>query len=59
MMIKVAIKIYFLTLLLGTCSSVFGQNTSAAGGFILARLHYGGGGDWYANPSSLPNLLNL
>jgi hypothetical protein len=22
----------------------------------VARLHYGGGGDWYANPSSLPNL---
>ena len=25
--------------------------------FTIARLHYGGGGDWYANPSSLPNLL--
>lgn len=23
----------------------------------IARLEYGGGGDWYANPSSLPNLL--
>ena len=23
----------------------------------LGRLHYDGGGDWYANPSSLPNLL--
>jgi len=23
----------------------------------IGRLHYGGGGDWYANPSSLPNLL--
>jgi hypothetical protein len=23
----------------------------------IARLHYGGGGDWYANPSSIPNLL--
>ena len=22
----------------------------------LGRLHYDGGGDWYANPSSLPNL---
>lgn len=22
----------------------------------LGRLHYGGGGDWYANPTSLPNL---
>jgi hypothetical protein len=23
----------------------------------IGRLHYNGGGDWYANPSSLPNLL--
>ncbi len=23
----------------------------------IAQLHYGGGGDWYANPSALPNLL--
>ncbi len=31
--------------------------TSAASGVMaLGRLHYDGGGDWYANPSSLPNL---
>jgi len=24
---------------------------------VIGRLHYEGGGDWYANPSSLPNLL--
>jgi hypothetical protein len=35
----------------------------AAGGRLRAlmtigRLHYDGGGDWYANPSSLPNLLS-
>src|SRR2546425_6620277 len=24
----------------------------------IGRLHYNGGGDWYANPSSLPNLLS-
>jgi hypothetical protein len=27
--------------------------------FTVAQLHYGGGGDWYANPSSLPNLLDF
>ncbi len=27
------------------------------GGVVIGRLHYDGGGDWYANPSSLPNLL--
>ncbi len=25
--------------------------------FTVCRLQYDGGGDWYANPSSLPNLL--
>ena len=25
--------------------------------FTVARLKYSGGGDWYADPSSLPNLL--
>lgn len=25
----------------------------------IARLHYGGGGDWYCDPSSLPNWLDL
>ncbi|MCZ6759609.1 MAG: DUF4159 domain-containing protein [Gemmatimonadetes bacterium] len=24
----------------------------------IGRLQYGGGGDWYANPSSIPNLLS-
>ena len=27
--------------------------------FSIARVHYGGGGDWYSNPSSLPNLLKF
>ena len=27
------------------------------GAFSITRIHYGGGGDWYADPSSLPNLL--
>jgi hypothetical protein len=31
---------------------VFGRDCE----LTIARLKYGGGGDWYANPSSLPNL---
>ena len=27
--------------------------------FTIARVHYGGGGDWYSDPSSLPNLLDF
>ena len=30
-----------------------------SGDFTIARIHYGGGGDWYADPSSLPNLLKF
>ena len=30
----------------------------AAQSFSIARIHYNGGGDWYSNASSLPNLLN-
>ena len=25
--------------------------------FSIARVHYSGGGDWYSDPSSIPNLL--
>lgn len=41
--------------LVGGTQPVEGQATSPLP--TIARLQYGGGGDWYANPSSLPNLL--
>ncbi len=34
-----------------------GWATAEAPRLTIARLQYEGGGDWYANPSSLPNLL--
>ena len=40
-------------------SNVLGQLATGqpdANRLTVARLHYGGGGDWYANPTSLPNL---
>ena len=33
----------------------FAQNYSVK----IARLQYNGGGDWYANPTSLPNLIQF
>jgi hypothetical protein len=27
--------------------------------FVIARVHYSGGGDWYSDPTSLPNLLRF
>lgn len=34
-----------------------GESAAAQGRVTIGRLQYDGGGDWYANPSSLPNLL--
>ena len=45
-------KLKHLLLLCLMTTSIIAQH------FTIARLHYGGGGDWYSNPSSLPNLLN-
>lgn len=39
-----------------TSASAFAQRDYCS--FTLAKLKYGGGGDWYANPSSLKNLAN-
>ena len=35
-----------------------GSSPSRVGDLTIGRLQYGGGGDWYANPSSIPNLLS-
>ena len=44
------IKIILLTLSIGLPDT---------GAFNISRIQYSGGGDWYANRSSLPNLLNF
>ena len=45
---KLFILLFFLPL------SSIGQNT-----YQLAVLKYNGGGDWYSNPTSLPNLITF
>ena len=45
--IKTIIIIFTIT------KSIFAQD------FSIARVHYDGGGDWYGDPSSIPNLLNF
>jgi len=42
-------KLLFISLLFLT-SSAFGQ-------IKIAKLKYNGGGDWYSNPTALPNLI--
>jgi len=39
-------------------STLIGNSNISAGAFFITRIQYGGGGDWYANPSSIPNLLS-
>lgn len=48
-------KNYILVFLLLFTSNVFSQNTSTQ----IALLKYNGGGDWYANPTALPNLISF
>lgn len=39
-------------------TSLFGKTSEdTVTRITIARLKYGGGGDWYANPSALPNLI--
>jgi hypothetical protein len=50
-MIRRALPLVLATLVLT------GAARRSAPVMTIGRLHYEGGGDWYANPSSLPNLL--
>lgn len=52
MKLKVALSTFCLTLTI-ICIS-FGQSDEK---FVIARLKYGGGGDWYNGPTQIPNLL--
>lgn len=47
---RIKTTIVLTGLLTGLCSAQL---------FTIARIHYSGGGDWYGDPSSLPNLLNF
>ncbi len=44
-------------LLLASVAPAHAQTAGPSPMATIGRLHYEGGGDWYANPSSLPNLL--
>ena len=43
------------SMILGLAGGVVAEPDSA---LTIGRLQYDGGGDWYANPSSIPNLLS-
>jgi len=50
--------IYILSVILLISSKVCALDFKA-GAFTMTRVHYSGGGDWYADPSSIPNLLDF
>jgi hypothetical protein len=51
----ILIRVFLVIFILG-CSLVRAQTKA---GIQIARLKYGGGGDWYANKTSLPNLIRF
>lgn len=48
-------RIFFSMFFLGITTGIFSQNFSLK----IARAKYKGGGDWYANPTSLTNLAKF
>ncbi len=48
----------FISVVIFTYSTI-PQTEQSKSSFTIARVKYGGGGDWYTDPSSLPNLLNF
>ncbi len=51
--------IFFIGILTPVTAFPAGSDGLADGVFTIARVKYEGGGDWYSNPSSLPNLLRF
>jgi hypothetical protein len=49
-------KIVFLIVFVFSCAFLNAQDDTTV---KIALLKYGGGGDWYANPTSLPNLIQF
>lgn len=51
------VPVLFLALLVLLPGAAPRGEASAIAELTIAQLRYDGGGDWYANPSALPNLL--
>ena len=55
---RTALSCLFLLLIIPVFTAAAGDRQSGECQLTLARLKYGGGGDWYANQSAYPNLIN-
>ncbi len=52
-------KILYLFFLCILQTTLLAQTKPESSDFVLARLKYYGGGDWYNDPSAIPNLLQF
>ena len=48
-----------LCVLSGFGLDVVNSQETPRGNLTIARIKYGGGGDWYNDPSAIPNLLEF
>ena len=48
--------LYIILLIIGF---LYSDKINLSNEFKISRIHYGGGGDWYADPSSIHNLLKF
>ncbi|MDX2474107.1 MAG: DUF4159 domain-containing protein [Candidatus Krumholzibacteria bacterium] len=56
---RISVMILATGLLIGALASPVCARTNDLGRVQIARLHYEGGGDWYCDPSSLANWLEM
>jgi len=47
---------YYIFFLIIVLTNVY---TQIPGSFFITRIQYDGGGDWYSDPSSIPNMLHF
>ena len=52
-------RVLTVLLTLGGCLSVALPVVAQTPAFKIGKVKYGGGGDWYCNPTSLPNLITF
>ena len=50
-------RVFLIACAVGMVATTAPTVEAAPEGLRMARLKYGGGGDWYSNPTSLPNLV--
>jgi len=56
---SVPTRFFAFMLLLSGGFLLFGSSYGAGEKFVIAQVHYSGGGDWYGDRTTIPNWLEL